>query len=225
MERGDPIHVCVEGTKGAGKTTTIAAVRAQLESEGWAVEQHALFHEGNAWAGEQGFSGGVPMIEAGPAENQAMVRWLLDRARAVRADFFVRHRGGDRPALLISDRGWVTLHAYLYDGRWTSEPGALPGIEACWREILGEAPPTFFIHTRPEVTARRRGGQLDAVSGLQTNERLERDYARRMSLSRLHRDLLVASWETTEGPFVDLAPSMIDVLHALGVGRGVTDPG
>jgi hypothetical protein len=210
-----PLHVCVEGTKGAGKTTTIAAVRSSLEAEGWDVELHAVFHEGNAWAVTQGFAGGVPMIEAGAAENRAMVDWLEARMRAVRDDFFARHRGREFRAVLISDRGWVTFHAYLYEGRWAEEPGAVAVIDARWDAVVREAPPTFFVHTRPEVTLRRRAGQLDAVSGLQTDARLTHDYARRMTLARVHADRLAGIWETTDGAFVDLAPGVVAALHAM----------
>lgn len=52
-----------------------------------------------------------------------------------------------------------------------------------------------FVHTRPEVTQRRRAGQLDAVSGLQTDERLTRDYERRMRLARTLGERLVGMWE------------------------------
>jgi thymidylate kinase len=204
----------VEGTKGAGKTTTIAGVRRLLEAEGWAVEVHAVFHEGNAWAMAQGFAGGVPMIEAGAAENRAMADWLLARMREVRDAFMARHGESACPALLISDRGWVTYHAYLHDGRWAMDPAEHEAIERRWAEVLGEAPPTFFVHTRPEVTLRRRAGQLDEVSGLQTDERLVRDYDRRMALARAHPERLRGMWETTEGPFVDLAPRVVEALSA-----------
>lgn len=219
-----PLHICVEGTKGAGKTTTINTVKATLEAEGWTVALHAVFHEGNAWAVTQGFAGGVPMIEAGAAENRAMVGWLRARMREVRDGFLARHPGGERPAVLISDRGWVTLHAYLYDGQWVRQPGALAEVDACWEEVLREAPPTFFVHTRPEVTLRRRAGQLDAVSGLQTDERLTRDYERRMRLARAHGERITGMWETTDGPFVDLAPRVVSALQAMrgtahGIGR------
>ena len=78
MATFSPVVVCVEGTKGAGKTSTIASARALLEAEGWAVTLHAVFHEGNAWAVEQGFGGGVPMIEAG-AEILGPWGWVLRR--------------------------------------------------------------------------------------------------------------------------------------------------
>jgi thymidylate kinase len=214
-----PLHVCVEGTKGAGKTTTINSVRSSLEAAGWVVTLSAVFHDGNAWAVTQGFAGGVPMIEAGADENRAMVTWLRARMRAVRDDFFAQHEGSERPAVLISDRGWVTFHAYLYDGRWAEEPGARATLDAHWAEVLREAPPTFFVHTRPEVTLRRRAGQLDAVSGLQTDARLVRDYERRLSLARTHADRLAGIWETTDGPFVDLAPRVLSSLQAMREGK------
>ncbi|HEX8699894.1 MAG TPA: hypothetical protein VF815_13710 [Myxococcaceae bacterium] len=210
-----PLHICVEGTKGAGKTTTIAAVRKALEAEGWAVELSAVFQDGNAWAVTQGYPGGVPMIEANASSNRAMVAWLKARMKAVREGFFEQHQWRQRPAVMISDRGWITFHAYLYDGRWAEEPGALPELNALWEEVLREAPPTFFVHTRPEVTLRRRAGQLDAVSGLQTDARLVRDYERRMKLARAHGVKLAGIWETTDGPFVDLAPKVLAVLREL----------
>jgi thymidylate kinase len=216
--KAQPLHICVEGTKGAGKTTTIAGVRSALEAEGWAVELSAVFHDGNAWAVTQGFAGGVPMIEASASSNRAIVHWLKARMRAVREGFFAQHQWRQRPAVLISDRGWVTFHAYLYDGRWAEEPGARSEIGACWEDLLREAPPTFFVHTRPEVTLRRRAGQLDAVSGLQTDARVTADYERRMKLARAHGKLLSGMWETTDGPFVDLTPKVLSVLRAMSEG-------
>jgi hypothetical protein len=65
------------------------------------------------------------------------------------------------------------------------------------------------------VTARRRAGQLDAVSGLQTDARLQHDYNRRMALARAHADRLAGIWETTDGPFVDLAPGVVATLRAM----------
>jgi thymidylate kinase len=214
-----PLHICVEGTKGAGKTTTIAAVRAALEAEGWAVELSAIFQDCNAWAVTQGFPGGVPMIEANAASNRAMVAWLRARLHAVRDGFFAQHQWRQRPAVLISDRGWITFHAYLYDGKWAEERSALPEINAIWDEVLREAPPTFFVHTRPEVTLRRRAGQLDAVSGLQTDARLFRDYERRLKLARLHAAQISGMWETAEGLFVDLAPKVLSALRAMSKGE------
>jgi hypothetical protein len=94
------------------------------------------------------------------------------------------------------------------------DPAEREAIELRWAEVLREAPPTFFVHTRPEVTLRRRAGQLDEVSGLQTDERLVRDYERRMALARAHPERLWGMWETTEGPFVDLAPRVVEALSA-----------
>jgi hypothetical protein len=54
-----------------------------------------------------------------------------------------------------------------------------------------------------------------AVSGLQTDARLTRDYERRMALARAHGDRLAGMWETTDGPFVDLAPLVIAALRAM----------
>lgn len=205
-------HVCIEGTKGAGKSTTIESVRSKLVDAGWVVEVHALFHEGNSWAKEQGFEGGVPMMESGREANERIVRWLIAREIAVREDFFARHGSLGHRALLLSDRGWITLHAYLHEGAWAKEPGALGAIDGLWRECVERAPKTVFIHTRPEVTAERRKGALDAVSGLQTDERLRADYERRMRVAREHRDRVSASWETGVGPFVDLGPAVMALI-------------
>ncbi len=209
-----PVHLCVEGTKGAGKTTTIAGVERALRDEGWRVQTHALFHEGNEWARTQGFDGGVPMMEADPSSNERVVRWLIHRARAVRDAFFAEATERDAPSLLVSDRGWITLHAYLYEGAWAKAPHARPTIDALWSEALSSAPPTVFIHTRPEVSARRRAGALDHVSGLQTEARLRADYERRITLAREHPALVVASWETLEGPFVDLCPALVALVRS-----------
>ncbi|MFO0562054.1 MAG: hypothetical protein U0269_28835 [Polyangiales bacterium] len=205
-------HLCIEGTKGAGKTTTIESVRSKLAEAGWVVESHALFHEGNSWAKEQGYEGGVPMMESGREANERIVRWLIVREAFVREAFFARYGAGDQRALLLSDRGWITLHAYLYEGAWAKAPGALSEIDAVWGECVKRAPRTVFIHTRPEVTAERRRGALDAVSGLQTDARLRADYERRMRVARECSERVTASWETGVGPFVDLGPEVVALL-------------
>jgi thymidylate kinase len=204
-----PRVLCVEGTKGAGKTTTIAAVRERLIARGWAVEVFALFHAGNEWARAQGYEGGVPMMESAPDANRAMVTWLTGALRAERERFVTAHADGERPALLIFDRGWITLHAYLYEGAWARLAEARNEIDALWSAALVEAPPTFFIHTKPEVTSRRRAGALDAVSGLQTDARLQGDYERRMTLARAHSDRIVRAWETDDETFTDIAAEVI----------------
>ena len=208
-------HLCIEGTKGAGKTTTIAATRERLEAQGCVVAVHALFHEANAWAKQQGFDGGVPMMESAAEPNRAVVRWLIERERAARDAFARAHGESAQRAVLLSDRGWITLHAYLFEGAWAREPGAADEIDERWREALGAAPATVFIHTRPEVTAQRRAGALDAVSGLQSEQRLRADYERRMALSRAHADKLVGQWETGAGAFVDLSPLVVARVEAL----------
>ncbi|MBL8680217.1 MAG: hypothetical protein JNK05_13665 [Myxococcales bacterium] len=208
-------HLCVEGTKGAGKTTTIAAVRASLEREGWLVEAHALFHEGNDWATTQGFEGGVPMMECAREPNERIVRWLIERARAVREAFVSAHASEERPALLLSDRGWITLHAYLYEGAWAKDASQRAAIDALWASVVSEAPVTVFVHTKPAVTAERRRGALDAVSGLQTEERLRADYERRLRVAREHPQRIARSWETGTGPFIDLAPDVVEIVKSV----------
>ncbi len=204
-----PRVLCVEGTKGAGKTTTIAAVRERLGAQGWTVEVYAPFHAGNEWARAQDHEGGVPMMESSPEANRAMVAWLTDAMRAQRERFLAAHGASERPALLIFDRGWITLHAYLYEGAWARLARERDAIDALWNAALAEAPPTFFIHTKPEVTLRRRAGALDAVSGLQTDARLKSDYERRMALAREHPDRIVRAWETRDETFTDIAAEVI----------------
>ncbi len=209
------VHLCVEGTKGAGKTTTIQGVTERLRAEGWTVRTHALFHDGNDWATTQGFAGGVPMMESAPEPNERIVRWLLAREAAVREAFFREFSGDPNPALLVSDRGWITLHAYLYEGAWARVPHAVEAIDALWFACIRDAPPTVFIHTPPEVSAARRQGALDAVSGLQTDQRLRDDYDRRIRVAQAHPEKILDAWETGTGPFVDLAPRVADRVRAM----------
>jgi hypothetical protein len=213
------VHLCIEGTKGAGKTTTITAVRAALEREGWVVEAHALFHEGNDWAKGQGYEGGVPMMESAAEPNERIARWLIERARVVRDAFFARHADTERPALLSSDRGWITLHAYLYEGAWAKDPSQRAVIDASWERAVLEAPTTVFVHTPPAVSAQRRQGALDAVSGLQTDGRLRADYERRRRVAREHPERIARSWETGTGPYLDLAPEVVSIVKSLQTAR------
>ena len=133
----------------------------------------------------------------------------MDAMRAERERFLAAHNTGARPALLIFDRGWITLHAYLYEGAWARLARERDAIDALWSATLAEAPPTLFIHTKPEVTQRRRAGALDAVSGLQTDARLKDDYDRRMALARAHPGRIVRAWETDDETFTDIAAAVI----------------
>lgn len=207
------VSLCFEGTKGAGKTTTIRAVREHLLERGWIVEVVEVFARANEHARELGYAGAVPMY-ADPDGHRAIVEFEAATrdagAPALRARL-ERERG--RRGVLVFDRGWITFHTHVFAG--ACEDAAWR--EAHWRRALATAPPTLFIHTRPEETMRRRAGQLDAVSGLADAERVRADWKVRLEMVAAHPELVLASIETFPDAMADkVTPALEHIYGSAG---------
>lgn len=207
------IPLCVEGTKGAGKSSTIRQIRRHLEARGWIVEVVEVFARANEHARSLGFAGAVPML-ADPDAHRAVV----DFEAAVRdaGEVALRARLREEKArrgVLIQDRGWLTFHTHVFDGAYPDEAWK----RAHWARAIETAPPTLFIHTRPEVTMTRRAGQLDAVSGLPDEAAVRADWAKRLRQIAEHPGLVLASVETFEDAIADKAtPALAHVFERAG---------
>ncbi|MEM9070486.1 MAG: hypothetical protein AAGE52_18415 [Myxococcota bacterium] len=198
--------VCIEGTKGAGKSTTIARVHKTLQARGWRTKIVAPFALANAHAQTLGYPGAVPMF-ATPETHRATVEFEAEILHGS-VDAFRAELGADERAALIFDRGWITFHAHVHDGACDD----CDWREAHWKRALGSAPPTVFIHTRPEVTLRRRAGELDEVSGLQSIERVRADWVKRTAMAAAHPDRIALSIETVEERWVDTVTPIVALL-------------
>ncbi len=219
------VKICIEGTKGAGKSTTTRALIQRLEAKGWLVESFAPYgpeSPAQQLAQSRGYKNAAQMYLASAAENLELLQCLFASEQQAAHNFaqqVAAHRAqhGDTPAVLLFDRGWLTHHIYLLQGAAfkAGDAGQRAALQQQWQNVLSNAPPTLFIHTTPAESARRRQGQLGAEVGLVDMAALKADYERRHKLAAQYPQKILAMVETGLGPFrdlsVELAPLIEDV--------------
>lgn len=186
----------VEGQAGAGKSPLIAAMAREIEARGRRCHVCAPFAEANAVAAAAGRRIGIYEdwgdSEATARAAERLLGDLIDGARA---------RARSAGALLLLDRGWLTVCRGVEDSRL---PEAERGeILSRW---ISASDPTFFLDTRPEITQSRASWRSDLPW---TGEGIGRDFERRRILAataprllarfdvgapRVDLDSLAASW-------------------------------
>jgi thymidylate kinase len=192
--------LCVEGTKGAGKTTTIEKLAQRLTQSGFDVERCAPFAAANDFAKARGFTGAVQMIGASKRDNRDEIDFILSTIAQARERAARKAETGTAQVVLIVDRGWMTILPHLFGGRWHAEDRADSGeIRAIWNQVLAEAPATVFLHASYEVT-KKRCANIAATSGLDTDEKLRGDVEERVAFAKAHGDKIVLSFDTGEIP-------------------------
>ncbi len=203
------IAICIEGTKGAGKSTTIAAIAEHLKTRGWMVKVVAPFALANEHASTLGWQGAVPMF-ATRLSHRAIVEFEVEVMSSAETAFAeeLTSEGANR-GVLIFDRGWLTFHAHVFDGAETDPEWR----SSLWETALATAPPTLFIHTDPAVTKRRRRGELDAVSGLDGEGFPEKDWRKRLDMAVQYNTKLIGSIETLEDCRVDTVTPALDHIY------------
>lgn len=166
----------IEGTKGAGKSTAIADLVRHMDKRGLKVTVAEPFRYGNEHFKDDGGLFGQWIDE-----NKAVdaMRWLYERSRMA----WRRAQAGGSHAI-IWDRQWLTAFRAIEDSAMSARE------KDFWKDrwLSAEFPTTnadmVFLHCQPEVTFERRQGQLDAVSGLDTEAKVVADYDRRAELVR-----------------------------------------
>lgn len=185
------IAIC--GVKGAGKSTTISALVGALSGRGVLADSFAPFAAGNRAFAESG--GLVPAMRRADRKTAEQISaWLAGACRQAWDRMNARAAtSGAREAVLVFDRHWITARRAL-DG----SPLAPAVTEEIWRRdwLDPGPPPTVFIHTTPEETMKRRAGQLDSLSGLETRALVEEDYRERLKLRDAHPEHVVGDFET-----------------------------
>ena len=191
------ISVCVEGTKGAGKTSTVSLVADSLACRGIEVTIFEPFRAANAFAQENGFDGAWAMANASKYDNKREILFLMSGIDAARTRAEVRARTTNKPVVLILDRGWMTINMHLYEGEWARWHGsaAMREIDSIWAQVLIGSERTVFLFTSPRVTSQRKGF-LGATTGLETEQKLTQDYAKRMELCNMHRQKIALCLDT-----------------------------
>jgi len=190
--------LCIEGTKGAGKTTTIAGLTERLVRSGCEVITCAPFAEANRLAQSKGYASAKEMISASKSENQAEIAFILETMAQAKISALQKAAAQDQPVILIYDRGWMTVRPHLFGGRWYAEDRAASDtITKTWSDVLEAAPPTAFLHASYEVTKERRPVP-DTLGGLDTDEKLRQDVEGRRTFAQTHSDKITFSFNSGE---------------------------
>jgi len=174
--------ICIEGMKGAGKTTTINFLVERLKKRGVEVTIVAPFTEANTHFEKVG--GVFPLLLKDETVKQGF-NYVLNRYLEV-----IKTASLSKELVLL-DRGWITLLCALEDS-------VLMGKSFCRDSIMEKIPPTLFLNVGPKVTLERRKGELDAKSGLGSESLVERDHERRLQLKKTYQSHIIADWDTTE---------------------------
>lgn len=204
--------LCMEGSKGAGKTTTLGKLAERLTQQGVLVEICAPFAAANGFAQSQGYAGAVQMIAASKAANQLEIEFILNHMALAAEQAQGKAAQTDKPLVLLYDRGWMTLFPHLAGGKWCAEVGnGDPEIRQLWRRILDEAPPTMFLHACFEITKQRRP-ERDVASGVESEEQLRGDITWRIAFADAHADKIALRFDTGEVPQEQVVASIYDYI-------------
>jgi thymidylate kinase len=208
------LALCVEGTKGAGKTTTIEKLALRLAQEGFEVERCAPFTAANEMARTKGFASAREMIGASKQDNQAEIDFICSMIAEAQQAARQKAQTGTKPVVLLIDRGWMTILPHLLGGRWRAEEGAnSEEIHKIWNQVLAEAPATVFLHASFEITRQRRA-RPDLVGGLDTDEKLYRDVKERRAFAKAYSDKIVLSFDMGVVPQEEVVAALADYVRA-----------
>lgn len=193
----------IEGSKGAGKSTTIEKLASALGQNGIGVATCAPFAAANLYAQRRGFASAVAMISASCAANREEIEFIGLTMKDALQNAVQQAEQDQKPSVLIYDRGWMTLRPHLFGGYWFAHhPEDHAAIEDRWQGILASAPPTVFLHAGIEVTRARRSlaNPLEAArleeSGLAQDKLLRMDIEGRRALAAQHSDKIALSFDT-----------------------------
>lgn len=204
--------LCIEGTKGAGKSTTIKRLAQRLEQTGFFVEVSAPFTAANAFAVTKGFSGAAEWISASAHDNRLEIDFIRAAMAEAKARAATKAATEGKPVVLIYDRGWMTIRPHLFGGRWCVEEGAdNEAIRRLWDQVLAEAPPTVFLHASFEITRQRRS-RPDRVGKLDTDEKLREDVEGRAASARACGKKIVLSFDTGETAQDEIVAAIADYI-------------
>lgn len=176
--------ICIEGMKGAGKSTTIQGLRNSLAQWEVDVEIIAPFAQANNHFEAQG--GLFPLLQDKNSCQNAFNYVLTIYRKELESSV-------PQGSLRLLDRGWMTLLCALEDS-------ILPeGQKDLLQEMIVKTiPSTIFLHASPELTQQRRKDELDQKSGLSSQNLIEHDYTRRLALRNHHRESIVFNFDSTQ---------------------------
>ena len=176
--------LCIEGTKGAGKTTTISNIKAHLERKGYVVTVKAPFYDVRVELKRlTGYDNTFPAsldTQAAALCNNLLISQIKQDIAMQAPD-----------EILIFDRGWLTGFTTVL-GSVLSAKDKNKALKE-WEKLLL---PTVFIHTKPQNTLTVRQGELSFNVGLEDIKAVEHDYILRNKLIRKYKHCVIARIET-----------------------------
>ncbi len=176
--------LCIEGTKGAGKTTTITNLKNCLEKKGYTVTVKTPFYDVRPQLKElTGYNNTYPAsLDAQAARicNKLLIN-------QIQTDISARAKN----EILIFDRGWLTGIITLL-GSALSDTDKSTELKR-WESLLID---TVFIHTKPANTLAVRQNELTFEVGLTNKETLDNDYILRHELIQKYQACVIAQVET-----------------------------
>ena len=189
--------LCVEGTKGAGKSSTLHAIQSCLEAAGCLVSVCRPFAEASSLFklsyGENATAYSLSQMD----EKHAILadEALKNIVTAHYANFIETIKTSQHlnKGVMLMDRGWMTARCSLEDS-CLSEGNK----ETRWAWWENNIPSTVFIYTKPDITAKRRENELNYESGLSKPELVLSDYNRRVYLKNKYISYVFSSHETVD---------------------------
>lgn len=175
---------CVEGTKGAGKTTTIQNLRNFFETKKLSVVVKAPFYDVRPELKKlTGFENTYPASLdpiAAPLCNDLLIKQITSDINNKKAD-----------EILIFDRGWLT-------GLTTLLGSVLPAEQKQkemkrWESLML---PTIFLYTKPDNTLSVRKNELSFNVGLKDKKMVEHDFILRYNLIQKYKNCVLSQVET-----------------------------
>lgn len=186
------IVIC--GTKGAGKTSTMAKLEANLKAAGLYVQVFAPFQDMNTlYKNDQGGYGKLIRSLADARGVMAKHEQFVDQDIAQFEKNLLSSLASK--GVLLFDRGWLTILTSLIVAKdmSTSEQRRI------WRHYwMNHVYPTAFLEANPMRTFERRHGQLDVKSGLPSDELVWSDYFRRKLMAGRFKNWVFAHYNTSD---------------------------
>ncbi len=176
--------ICIEGTKGAGKTTTIKNLKTLLESKGYVVSVKAPFYDVRSELKRLTHYENTYPASLNPITARICNELLIQQ---IQNDIAMQKEN----EILIFDRGWLTGMITVMGSALSPQEKAIELKR--WENLQVD---TVFIHTHPKNTLAVRQNELGFEVGLQDRKTIINDYQLRCNLIQKYHKCVITEHET-----------------------------
>ncbi len=176
--------ICIEGTKGAGKTTTIKNLKNLLERKGYVVSVKTPFYDVRPALKRLTHYENTYPASLNPITARICNELLIQKIQ----NDIATQKGNE---ILIFDRGWLTGMITVIGSALSSQEKAIELKR--WEDLQID---TIFIYTHPENTLTVRQNELGFEVGLQDRKTVIDDYQLRCDLIQKYHQCVIAAHET-----------------------------